>query len=121
MTKILLVNDEADIILTVQQLFQDGGFEVDSYEDPISALENFRSKFYDLIIIDNKMPQMDGFTFYRKIKALDNNVKVCFLTATDISKNCPEDIALLLPDSYMVRIPIDNQELLHRIRDILRS
>jgi CheY-like chemotaxis protein len=49
------------------------------------ALENFKSHFYDLVILDIKMPQMDGFVVYNEIKKLDNRIKVCFLTAGEIS------------------------------------
>jgi DNA-binding response OmpR family regulator len=119
MSKILLVNDEADINLSVRKILEDQGYEVDSYEDPIVTLENFKPKYYCLVIIDNKMPKMDGFTFYRKIKALDSTVKMCFLTAAEISQKCPENIASLLPASHIIRIPIDNEELLHRIKVIL--
>lgn len=121
MSKILLVNDEADIALSVQQVLEDRGLKVDSYEDPIVALENFKPRLYDLVIIDSKMPKMDGFTFYRKIKALDSRVKACFLTAAEISENRPGDIAQSLPDSHVIRIPIENEKLLQRIEAILRG
>lgn len=119
MSKILLVNDEVDINLSVRQILEDRGYEVDSYEDPVVALENFKPRYYCLVIIDNKMPKMDGFTFYRKIKALDHTVKMCFLTAAEISQNRQENIASLLPASRIIRIPVDNEELLQRIKVIL--
>lgn len=119
MSKILLVNDEVDINLSIRQILEDRGYEVDSYEDPVVALENFKPRYYCLVIIDNKMPKMDGFTFYRKIKALDNTVKICFLTAAEISQNRQENIASLLPASRIIRIPVDNEELLQRIKVIL--
>lgn len=121
MPKILLVNDEVDINLTVGRVLCHRGFEVDSYEDPLVALKNFKPKLYDLVIIDHKMPQMDGLTFYRKIRALDSTVKMCFLTAAEISEEAQEGIASLLPNSHVIRIPIDNTELLQRIDEILTN
>ena len=110
MPKILLINDEADITLSVGQVLDDRGFNIDSYEDPVEALENFKPKLYDRVIIDGKMPKMDGFTFYRETKALDSGVKICFLTAAELSEKFPEDIALSLPDSHVIRIPIGNDQ-----------
>src|SRR5215472_8009 len=84
MSRILILDDEMDNNVTVEAVLQDNGFKVDSYEDPILALENFKSYLYDLVILDIKMPQMDGFVVYNQIKKLDNRIKVCFLTAGEI-------------------------------------
>ena len=56
--RILILDDEMDSNITLETVLQDNGFNVDSYEDPILALENFKSCFYDLVILDIKMPQM---------------------------------------------------------------
>ena len=62
------------------------GFEVEAFNDPSQALSNFKTDYYDLIILDIKMPNMDGFEIYEKIKTKDEKVSVCFLTAvTDFS------------------------------------
>ena len=78
--RFLILDDEMDSNITVEAVLQDNGFKVDSYADSILALENFKSHFYDLVILDIKMPQMDGFVVYNEIKKLDNRIKVCFLT-----------------------------------------
>ena len=75
------MDDEPDIILVMKVVLDENGFKVDSYTDPSEALENFTSDLYDLVIFDVKMPEMDGFYLYEKIKKLDDNVKICFLTA----------------------------------------
>jgi DNA-binding response OmpR family regulator len=59
--KILTLDDKMDCNITIEAVLRDNGFKVDSYEDPILALENFKSYFYDLIILNIQMPQMDGF------------------------------------------------------------
>ncbi len=61
----LILDDEMDSNLTLETVLQDNGFKVDSYEDHILALENFKSCFYDLAILDIKMPKMNGFLVYR--------------------------------------------------------
>jgi DNA-binding response OmpR family regulator len=82
--RILILDDEMDSNITVEAVLQDNGFKVDSYEDPILALENFKGHFYDLVILDIKMPQMDRFVVYNEIKKLDSRIKVCFLTAGEM-------------------------------------
>jgi DNA-binding response OmpR family regulator len=57
---------------------------VDSYTDPILALSNFKPRLYDLLILDIKMQKMNGFDLYQKMKKIDSNVKVCFLTASEL-------------------------------------
>jgi len=115
-----VVNDEADINTTVRQVLEDRGFKVDSYEDPHLALENFKRRYYDLVIIDSKMPQMDGFAFYKEVKALDKKVKTCFLTAAELQSEHYSDAALpSLPANCFIRIPIENERLLERIEEIM--
>ncbi|MDQ3881694.1 MAG: response regulator [Thermoproteota archaeon] len=57
------------------------GFVVDTFNDPHSALASFQPKYYDLMIIDIRMPRINGFYLYRQLKKRDTSVKVCFLTA----------------------------------------
>ena len=78
--RILVVDDETDINTTIRQVLEDKGFQVDSYEDPHLTLKNFKPHYYDLVIIDIKMPQMNGFTFHKEVMAQDKEVKTCFLT-----------------------------------------
>ncbi|HET9807485.1 MAG TPA: response regulator [Nitrososphaeraceae archaeon] len=83
MTKnsILLIDDEPDITFTIKNILEDNGFKVDSFTDPISALDNYQINYYDLIILDIKMPKIDGFQLYTKIREKDPKVKIYFLTA----------------------------------------
>ena len=82
MTKrILLIDDEPDITFTIKDILEDNGFQIDSFNDPILALNSYKSNFYDLVILDIKMPKMDGFELYIKIREKDPKVKICFLTA----------------------------------------
>jgi len=82
--KILLVDDEPDVTYTIQKILEDHGFKVDSFNDPILALNNYKAYFYDLVILDIKMPRIDGFQLYMKLREKDPKVKICFLTATAI-------------------------------------
>ena len=80
--RILLVDDERDNSSIFTIGLEDDGFEVDAFNDPTLALSAFKPDFYDLLILDIKMPKMNGYELYEKIKKIDDNVKVCFLTAS---------------------------------------
>jgi DNA-binding response OmpR family regulator len=69
----MLIEDEAVVILFKMVLESDVGVKVDSFTEPFSALNNFRSGLYDLIMIDIVLPKMNGFELYHKIRKLDNN------------------------------------------------
>jgi len=63
---------------------EDEGFKVDVFNDPILALSNFTPNFYALLILDINMPKMNGYELYKEIRKIDDKLKVCFLTASEI-------------------------------------
>jgi len=63
---------------------EDEGFNVDAFTDPILALSNFKPNYYSLVILDINMPKMNGYDLYKEIRKLDNKVKICFLTASEL-------------------------------------
>ena len=77
----MIIDDDKDITNLFAIFLEYNGYIVDAYTNPIEAFNNFRKNSHDLIILDLKMPQMDGTTFYKKIKEIDNNVIICFTTA----------------------------------------
>ena len=78
------MDDEPDITGSFSLALEDTGlFEVDTYNDPVEALSNFKSNSYDLVLLDIKMPNMSGFELCDRIKKLDGKVKVCFISAFD--------------------------------------
>ena len=83
--RILVVDDESDIASLFKISLEYSGFEVETYSDPILALSNFKADLYALVLLDVKMPGMNGFELYAEIMKIDNKVKVCFLTAYDLS------------------------------------
>jgi CheY-like chemotaxis protein len=82
--RIMLVDDEPDINAALSVVLRRGGYDVDTFDNPFIALEKLKPGFYGLIILDVKMPQMDGFELYREIKKVDRKAKICFLTASEL-------------------------------------
>jgi DNA-binding response OmpR family regulator len=66
--RIMVVDDEHDLTLFYRMSLEYHGFEVEVFNDPSQALSNFKTYYYDLIILDIKMPNMDGFELYKEIK-----------------------------------------------------
>jgi CheY-like chemotaxis protein len=81
--RVLVVDDEYDISLTIKVVLEENGFKVDSFTDASEVLKNFTTGLYDLVVLDVKMPAMSGFSLYKKIRKLDDKVIICYLTAVD--------------------------------------
>jgi DNA-binding response OmpR family regulator len=80
----LVVDNEKDITIALQVGLEGGGFDVDVFNDPSLALKNFKPNFYDLVLIDIVMPDIGGFDLYERLKEIDPDIKVCFLTASEM-------------------------------------
>ena len=81
--RILLVDDEHDICMTFQTVLEDAGFECNYYTDSVKALQEFRPNYYDLILLDIKMPVLNGFALCKKIREIDNKIQIIFITASE--------------------------------------
>jgi DNA-binding response OmpR family regulator len=117
--RVLIVDDEPDVNLALRIVLEDNSFIVDSFNDPLRALENFKANLYDLIILDIKMPKKDGFEVYKEILKIDNRVKVCFLTAGDINYRSLKETFPTLDENQFIRKPIENIELIKQIHKII--
>jgi DNA-binding response OmpR family regulator len=103
----------------LEKVLGENGFVVDSYNDPVIALEKFKADWYNLVILDIKMPKLNGFSLYREIKKLDKKIKVCFLTASEMYSSGDPEIFSSLPANCFIRKPIENEELMKRINQII--
>ena len=142
--RILIVDDEEDVTFFLKEALEDyGGFEVVTFNDPLVALSSFnndnnRPSAYDLILLDIKMPKMDGFELYQELqKRIDTETavvagdssfssadqakngkktKICFMTAFEVYF---EALKELFPDSYpsmcFIKKPSSAQDLIRRI------
>ncbi|MDQ3868004.1 MAG: response regulator [Thermoproteota archaeon] len=119
MKRILIVDDEPDVNLALRIVLEENNFIVDSFNDPLLALENFEANLYDVLILDIKMPKKDGFELYKEIMKIDNRVKVCFLTAGDVNYRSLKDTFPTLSENQFIRKPIENTELIRRVNKII--
>ena len=121
--KILLVDDEPDVIYTIKNILEDNGFQINSFNDPIIALKSYRSNFYDLVILDIKMPKMDGFEVYAKIREKDPKVKICFLTASELFyekfRKTRSEFGRIMEEECFIQKPIKTEDLIRKLASII--
>jgi two-component system catabolic regulation response regulator CreB/two-component system response regulator ChvI len=113
---ILLVDDEPDHCLIYQTVLQDAGFKCVSYTDSIKALQEFTPNSYELVILDIRMPKLDGFALCEKIREVDRDVQIMFITAGEAYyENFRERYYPAISDDINInclRKPIGNEELI---------
>jgi DNA-binding NtrC family response regulator len=118
--RILLVDDDVDIISTFKMILEMNGFEVDAYTSPLSALSNFKPNEFGLLILDVRMPDMNGFELYRKIKSIDSRVEACFITAfEDYREEFKESFPMLDEAKYFIRKPKAIEDLVNHVATLL--
>ena len=113
--RILIVDDDPDITSLFTIGLEDSGFEVHAYNDPLEALAKFKPHFYDLLLSDITMPKMDGFELCRRILEIDVNVRICFITATDININGLREV-ITTSTGCFIKKPISISNLAKRLK-----
>lgn len=113
--KNLLVDDEDDIALAFSLGLESSGFSVDVYTSSITALINFKSNFYDLALLDIKIPDMDGIELYEKIREKDKKIKICFLSAYDVDYHLVKEYS-----ECIIKKPITIEDLIKKINTEIR-
>ena len=119
--RILLVDDEPDIALAFKIGLEDSGFVVDTFNEPKVAFSNFKSDFYELLLLDIKMPKLNGIEFYQRMKEVDKKVKVLFITASEIYyyEKIAKEVFPLLGARRLLRKPIKIEDLVRSIKQEL--
>ena len=121
--KILLVEDEPDIALAFKIGLEDNGFIVDAYINPKEASVNFKPDLYNLLLLDIKMPDLNGIEFYQRMREIDRKVKVCFITASESRyyATITKEIFPTLGVRRLLRKPIRITDLVKSITQELES
>lgn len=120
---ILLIDDDKDILFTYTSMIKNQGFTITSFSNPYEALNDFSTTnpyLYDLIIMDIRMPGINGIKLYSKFKVMNPNVKILFVTALD----AVNELLSLFPEikeSDILRKPVESQQLLDKINTVVRN
>jgi two-component system, OmpR family, response regulator ChvI len=121
--KILLVNDDYDILTTIKHCLEDtNDFIVDTFSNPLEVISAFQPEFYDLILIDIKMPKMNGFELYQELRKKVDNVEIraCFITPYEIYYETLKSEFPELNVGCFISEPIESANLVKRIREELQ-
>jgi two-component system, OmpR family, response regulator ChvI len=119
---IMIVDDEQDILLTYSSMLYGEGYNVETFSNPHEALLHFihaDKSYYDLVILDIRMPNLNGLQLYHRLKAIDKDIKILFLSALEAS----EEITSMFPelkDGDIIRKPISKEHLVEKISSLLQ-
>ena len=114
----MIIDDDRDINDLFKLFLEYEDYKVDAFTDPIDALYSFRKYEYDLILLDLKMPKMDGMMLYHRLKRIDNNVLIYFITA---NSEYIQRLKIHIPDieKIVIHKPILLGELRKKINSIM--
>ena len=116
--RILFVDDEPDLTSLFKKALESAGFSINVFNNSADALKDFKPHFYDLIMLDIVMPKMDGFDLYKELRKVDPDVKVCFLTASEMYReDLREGEYRTLSKDLFIQKPLSIKDL---IKDIHR-
>jgi DNA-binding response OmpR family regulator len=95
-------------------VLEKAGFLVEDYSNPVVALDEFKPNFYDLIILDIQMPEINGLQLCRDIRKKDKRAKICFLTASEIIFDTSNEFS----DYTFIKKPIENYDLVRIVNEL---
>jgi DNA-binding NtrC family response regulator len=119
----MLVDDDPDTALACETILTSHGYNVETFTDSFKALKHFielNCPYYDLVLSDIRMPGMNGVQLYQKLKSVDQNVRIIFLTALDAAN----ELVSIIPDmkkSHIIRKPISSENLIGVIERALNT
>ena len=121
--RILVVDDDPDITFTFKKAFDEANrisgnkisFHVNTYNDPLVALSEFKPDFYDLLLVDINMPKMNGFDFCAKVLEIDINPRVCFMSSGLINQEALREQYPSLSFGCFIRKPVTIENLVKRV------
>jgi CheY-like chemotaxis protein len=119
---IMIIEDEPDLLETYKYLLIELGYNVDGFTNPYEALKTFlnvkNSTHYDLIIMDIRMPKLNGLQLYQMFRAVDDSVKVIFITALDAAQELIR-IFPTISENQILRKPISKDQFVNIIKNFL--
>jgi DNA-binding NtrC family response regulator len=121
----MVVDDERDILSIIKRgLESKNRFQVETFIDAESALESLKENpddYYDLVLTDIRMPKINGFELYRRIKDSNPHMKIVFITAFEINK---EEFSKVIPSLDVIDFiskPVSMSTLMTKLNSILNQ
>jgi CheY-like chemotaxis protein/bifunctional DNA-binding transcriptional regulator/antitoxin component of YhaV-PrlF toxin-antitoxin module len=120
--RIVVIDDDSSALLTFQSYLQSEGFAVQIFSNSTDAVEYLESHHsdYKIVISDIRMPQTNGLKLYQKLKSIDKDIKIMFITALDIV----DEVLSMFPDfdeKYIMRKPIKREQFVRRVESLIES
>jgi two-component system, OmpR family, response regulator ChvI len=115
---IMLVDDDPDILLTYKTFLTIGGYNVDAFTDPREALMRFAQadpNNYNLVVMDIRMPNLNGLQLYYRLKAINPNIKILFVSALDAAQEMVSILPAVKLDD-IIRKPVDQKQFLYKAK-----
>ena len=120
--RILIVDDEKDVGWTLKLILENYGFDIDCFADSATALEKFKPNLYDLIILDIRMAEINGFELYDELKSRDSNIKTLFITALSSVEPYNTRNSKVYPlrgVRHFMKKPVSSEELLGQVYSMM--
>ncbi|MDW0328782.1 MAG: response regulator [Nitrososphaeraceae archaeon] len=120
--RILIVDDEKDVGWTLKLILENYGFDIDCFTDSATALEKFKPNLYDLIILDIRMAEINGFELYEELKSRDSNIKTLFITALSSVEPYNTRNSKVYPlrgVRHFMKKPVSSEELLGQVYSMM--
>ena len=117
----MLVDDDQDILSTLEALLVSQNIIVDKFKDATAALKHFAqvdSDYYHLIILDIRMPGLNGLQLFFRLKAINKSIKVLFVSALDTSEEVRRHVAKSTAEKIKKK-PVDRDYFISVIKDCL--
>ena len=114
----MIIDDDPDINNLFKLYLEHDNYKIDTYTNPLDALYYYKKGRYDLILLDLKMPQIDGIAMFQALKKIDEEVKVCLITA-DLSylEQVKEEIPNI--EKYVIHKPILLRNLKEKVNELV--
>ena len=115
---LMLVDDDRDILFTFKSILAAEGFKVEAFADPNEALNRFTQadpSYYNLVITDIRMPKINGFQLYQRLKEIKGDIRVLFMTAFEVPGNLLDSMPNI-DENDIIRKPIEEERFIDKIK-----